>query len=377
MKNTIIAVVVVIIIVALGWYGWSNKNSARVPASGEPIKIGWIGPLTGDGASIGQNAKVATELAVAEVNEAGGIDGRPLELIYEDGKCNGKDASSAANKLISIDKVPVILGGACSGETLAFSGLAEQTKTVVFSYCSSAPTLTTAGDYTFRNVPSDIYQADFASKYVYNTLNKKKVGVLFVKADWGVGIKEEFVQKFEELGGTITLAEGYDQNARDLRSQISKIKSSNPELLYFIGYSEASIPGLKQVEELKLNLPILGADAWDDPKIWAEAGTAAEGIMFIKPQAQNTLVYQSKMKEKTGSDEVGLCSPTAYDGVYILSQVMNKVGTNATAIKDELYKTIYKNGVLTDEVRFDDNGDVVGANYVVKVVKNGKAEVIK
>ncbi|MEA1929740.1 MAG: ABC transporter substrate-binding protein [Patescibacteria group bacterium] len=370
--KTIVWLIVIILIVWLGYF-LVTKPDISGPATGEPITIGFIGPLTGDGASIGQNAMAATQLAVEEVNEVGGIDGRLLEVIYEDGKCNGRDASNAANKLINVDEVPVILGGGCSSETSAFAGLAEQTETVVLSYCSTAPPLTEAGDYIFRNMPSDIYQGEFAADYVYNTLGVSKVAILFVKADWGVGISSQFVENFEELGGTITANEGYEQTARDLRSSLTKIKASEPELLYFVGYSEASIPGLKQARELGLDMPILGADAWDDPKIWADAGEAAEGISFVKPEAQNVEKYRVKMQEKTGSDEIGLCSPTAYDGVYILSQVMNDVGTDSTAIKDALYQVEYTGGVFSSEVRFDENGDVLGANYIVKKVSNGVA----
>lgn len=367
----------VIIIVIIGGYLFTRSSSAPEAMNTGPIKIGFVGPLTGDAANIGQNAKAAVDIAVDEVNKAGGLNGRPLQVIYEDGKCNGVASASAANKLINIDKVPVILGGACSGETLAFAATAEQTKTVVLSYCSSAPAITNAGDYIFRDYPSDSFQGSFAADYIYNILKKKNVAVMYVKSDWGVGIKDVFEAKFKELGGTVIDEEGYDQTAKDLRTELTKVKASKPELVYFLGYTDESIVGLKQAKEIGLKAPLFGGDAWDDAKIWTETGTAGDNAMYSVVSSNPSHAFKLAMKAKVGSDEIAVCSPTAYDAVKIIAQVMNKVGGNPAAIKDALYSTDYTRGVSSPEVKFDSNGDLVGANYVIKVIKNGKAEVLK
>lgn len=366
-----------VVVIALVVGGFVLYGSKGEKASKEPIKIGFIGPLTGDAANIGQNAKAAVEIAVSEVNATGGINGRTLEVIYEDGKCNGKDASNAASKLINVDKVPVIFGGACSGETSSFTGAAEQAKVAVLSYCSSAPAITQAGDYIFRDYPSDLYQGAFGADYIYTKLGKKKVAVLFVKSDWGVGIKDVFIENFKKLGGTIVAEEGYEQTARDLRSNLTKIKAANPETVYFLGYTEASIPGIKQAKELGLKAALFGGDAWDDSKIWTEVGTAGEGAMYSVVSALLNEKFKTDMKAKVGSDEIAVCTPTAYDGLKILAGVLGKVEANGEAIKNELYKTVYAGGVSSAEIRFDQNGDLVGANFVVKTVKDGKAEATK
>ncbi|MEK7507603.1 MAG: ABC transporter substrate-binding protein [Patescibacteria group bacterium] len=372
----------VVVAVIVLWLGYSLLPS-NAPISQdavqpkEPIKIGFIGPLTGDAASIGQNAKVAVEIAVDEVNKAGGINGSELQVVYEDGQCTGKVASAAANKLINADNVPIILGGLCSGETASFASAAEEAKRVVLSYCSSAPTITQAGDYIFRDYPSDLYQGAFGAEYIFNTLGKKKVAVMYVKNDWGAGIKGVFEENFKRLGGQIVVEEGYDQTARDLRTQLTKVKAAKPDLVYFLGYTEGSIVGLKQAKDLKLNIPFFGADGWDDQKIFDGAGAAAEGIMYSVVSAPLNNAFKASMKAKLGSDEVTICSPQAYDGVKLLAQAMKKVGADPTAVKDELYKMEYSGGVSAATIKFDSNGDLVGANYVVKVVNNGKAEEVK
>jgi len=368
-----IALIIVVVVVIAVFSGGSKTPEL----TGDPVKIGFIGPLTGDGANIGQNVKAAVSIAVDEVNAAGGIDGRPLEVIYEDGQCTGKVATNAANKLINIDKVPVILGGTCSAETSAFAGAAEQAKVVVLSDCSSAPELTNAGDYIFRDYPSDIYQGGFAADYIYNTLEKTKVAVLYGKSDWGEGVKNVFVEKFTEAGGEIVAEEGYEQTDRDLRTQFTKIKAADPELVYFLGYTEASIPGIEQAREIGLDVPLFGADAWDDSKIHTDTGDAGEGIMYTVIYAPLNDEFKAKMAEVVGNDEITICSPQAYDGVKILAQVMNEVGLDSTAIKDALYGVSYSGGVSADNISFDENGDLVGANYVVKVVHDGVAEVVE
>jgi branched-chain amino acid transport system substrate-binding protein len=381
--KSIVGVIIALVVIGGAYAIFRNKdnsgNSDTKPdtamvSSGETIKVGWLGPLTGDGGKIGENAKAATEIAVDEVNAEGGINGKKLELIYEDGKCTGKDASNAANKLINVDKVSVILGGACSGETSAFAGIAEQAKVTTISYCSSAPTISNAGDYIFRVYPSDTFQGSFAADYVYNTLGKRKVAVLYVKTDYGSGVDKVFVEKFKQLGGQILSDEGYEQTARDFRTQISKIKASGPDLVYFIGYTEASVPFLKQASDQKLGVTLYGADAWDDTKLFEQAGAAGEGVMYTVAAPSKSQSFKDKMKAKLGTEEVIACSAPAYDAVKLLKQVMEKVGTDSTAIKNELYKTTYTGGVSAESLSFDKNGDITKADYVIKTVKNGKAQ---
>ena len=364
-------VVIVVVILGIFWFGKTgNKKSGS-------INLGFIGPLTGDAANIGQNAKAAVEVAIEEVNAAGGVDGKTLNVIYEDGKCNGKDAANAANKLINVDKVLAIVGAACSGETSAFTGLAEQTKTVVLSYCSSAPALTTAGDYIFRNYPSDTYQGAFAAEYLKNTLTKNSAAVFYVKSDWGVGIRDVFKEKFAELGGMIVFDEGYEQTAREFRTTLSKIKTSGADVVYFVGYTEASIPMLKQAKELGVNLQFFGADAWDDSKIWTDAGTSGEGAMYTVVSANPSEGFKNALAIKVGNNEVGACSPTAYDAVHILAEVIEKVGTDSVKVKDALYDVNHLGGVSSSIIKFDRNGDLIGANYIIKKVSNSVTSEVK
>ncbi|VVC04561.1 Periplasmic binding protein [Candidatus Burarchaeum australiense] len=337
-----------------------------------PITIGFIGPLTGDAVSIGESTKASVELAVADVNSAGGINGRELKVIYEDGTCGAEGASKAGNKLINIDKVPVIIGGSCSSETLAVAPLAEAAKVVLFSDCSSNPGVRDAGDYVFRDYPSDDYQGKFAGEFAYKDLGSRKVAIVSCLSEWCMGMRDKFKEEYTALGGQVVADESFEVASSDLRTQLTKAKEAKPDLLYFVAYTPATIPGLKQAKELGLAVTIMGGDVWDDPQIYNETGQASEGIYFTKGYAPLTDAYKAAMTAKLGKEQITICAPQAYDAVHIVADVMKKVGTDPTAIKNELYNVQGYQGV-SGPISFDEKGDLKDAAMQVMVVSGGKA----
>ncbi|HEY4518535.1 MAG TPA: penicillin-binding protein activator [Candidatus Paceibacterota bacterium] len=366
----------IIVLVVVIWGGWALLSKDNVPAvDASPIKLGFMGPLTGDLANMGANAKAAVEIAVEELNSSGGINGRNIEVIFEDDQCEGASAASAISKLTTTDKVSAVVGPTCSGATLGAAPVAEAAKTVLLAFCATADTVSAAGDYIFRDVPKDSFQAKFAADYLYST-GKRKAAILYVNNDWGVGLDKAFAESFKALGGSIVADESYAPDSKDLRTQLTKIKSSGADVLYFAGFPDGTIAALKQAKELGVKALLFGADAWDDTRVWTEAGTAGEGAMYTVAGTNSSEDFKAKMKAKLGSDDVIYCSNYAYDAVKVLAQVMAKVGTDSTMIKDELYKTTYTGGVASASISFDQNGDPTTANYVIKVVKDGKADVV-
>jgi branched-chain amino acid transport system substrate-binding protein len=364
---TAVVIVVLIVIIAL---------VARTPVETGPIKVGWIGPLTADGATIGQSAKDAVDLAMSEINATGGINGRQVQMIYEDGKCNGKDAVSAASKLINIDKVNVILGGLCSGETMAIAEQARKAEVTLISGCSSNPSITGMG--VIRVVPTDSYQGTYAADYIYNTLGKRKVAIMAQQNDWAIGLRGAFVKEFTKLGGEIVVDESFDATVRDFKTSLTKIKSANPDLFYFLGYAESTIPALKQIKDMGIEVTLFGGDTWTDPSIIQKAGKYTEGIMYTGLTSKINESFVAKMKAKTGGSEIGECSAPSYDAANILAQAMAKTGTTEySSLRKALLATDYKDGAYLSEIRFDSNGDLIGAAAVVKKVVDGKVQEIK
>ena len=338
----------------------------------ERIKVGFIAPLTGDLAYIGENMLSAVEIARDEINRGNWAGGKKIELIVEDGKCDPKEAANAGNKLINIDRVPAIIGGLCSSETLAVVPLAERSKVILFSAASTNPKISESGDYIFRNVPSDAFQGVFAAQYVKTRLGKGSVALLKCLSDWCMGVNDSFKAEFLKLGGKITSEEAFPQDSRDLRSQLAKLKASGPELVYFVSYTEGSIVGIRQMRELGIKAPLFGADAWSDPKIWESVGENGEGAMYVEP-ANNDIprAFIDAMNKKTGGKEINVYAPRAYDALKLLASVMQKAGTDTAAIKQGIYNTANYQGIA-DSYTFDKNGDITNARYVVKEVRNGK-----
>jgi len=383
-KGWFVGVVVVVAVVIVGYFIFKSPSEPfatepvlNKPVSVAPIKIGVVGPLTGDMANIGENMRAAVEIATEEINLAGGISGRQLNIIYEDSKCVGKEGSSAVSKLINIDKVSAILGDTCSSSTLAQAPISEKAKVVQLSYCSTAPDITNAGDYIFRDVPSDLFQAKFAANYIYNKLGKKKVAILFINNDWGNGIDKAFNDAFLAIGGQIVNREGYDLATKDLRSQLTKIKGLNPEVVYFAGFTDSTIAGLKQAKELGLKNIFFGADSWDDTKIWNDLGIAGNDAIFTVVGTASTDDFKAKMQAKLNKPDIIYCSNYAYDGLKVLAKGLSSVGGDATKLKDALYNINYTGGVSAETITFDKNGDPVTFNYIVKKVQDGKVEIVK
>lgn len=349
----------------------ADKTESVVIHKDEPIKLGFIAPQTGGIANIGQASLTSAQMAVEEINAAGGVNGRKLELIVEDGQCKPKEGAQAANKLMRTDRVPLAFV-MCSPEVAAAAPIAEETKTVVLSGCASAPHITDAGDYIFRTYPSDAFQGVVAAEYAYNTLGKRKVAILALQNDWGIGLAQVFAQKFTELGAEIVATEKVNVDASDLRSQLAKIKNSTADLVYFPAFTQVSINGLKQAKEMGLTLPMLGGDAWDDT-VLHDSG-AADGVLYLIPNSDYDPQWIRKMEEKDAA--ITVCAPNAYDNVYITADIIRRVGTDPTKIKDELYKVKDYDGV-SGVISIDENGDLLGAQYQVKRVEGTKAIVIE
>ena len=368
----VIIIIVIIGVVALG--NEDNEDDRNLDETG-PIKIGVIAPLSNEAVTIGEAVAAAVTISADEINAEGGINGRQIELIIEDGQCSGKPASDAANKLINADNVVAIIGGTCSAETSAFVDQSENAQIPTVSYCSSAPALTDAGDYFFRTYPSDSFEGVYAAQIMKNDLGVNKVAVLYTNDDWGVGIQETFINEFESLGGEVVNVESFPKSGRDFRTQLAKIKANNPDGIYFPGFTEASIPAVNQIQEIGFDddFVVFGANAWADPKIWEEVGEAGEGAMYITSRTPESSEFDAKLVAAGATPT--LCAPQAYDTVKIVAETIRKVGTKGEDIKNELYKTNYQGGVSSDQITFDENGDLLGAEYEVYVVQSGKAVV--
>jgi branched-chain amino acid transport system substrate-binding protein len=343
----------------------------------ETIGIGVAAPLTGEVASYGEKVKRASVLAEEEMNAAGGINGKKLRLILEDSRCDPATGVSVMKKLVDIDKVPVVLGETCSSVTLAMAPIAEKNKVVLLTPISSNYKITDAGDYVFRLAPSDALQGRLVAKWI-KELGYTKAAVIFVNNDYGVGLKDGFTKNFEELGGKVVLAEGFQQGARDFRAQLAKIKNAKVEVIFAPAYPEEAGQLLKQRKELNVAIPLIGTDPYHDPKIFDLAGDAANGVMFADVAGGSGPgwdAFVKAYKAKYGI-EPDIVAAEAYDSVKVVAQVMSQAGFEPNKIKEGLY-TLKGYMGATGAIEFDKNGDNIMKSFQKFRIEHKKYQEIK
>lgn len=352
-------VIVVIIIYALAGSG----------GGGDTIKIGYVGPLTGEVASIGEPGVGGAELAIAEINEAGGVLGKQLELVIEDDACSAKGAN-AFSKLVNVDKVVAITGPDCSPSAGPGLPIAQEAGVPTILRWASAPHLTATGDYIFRVYPSDAAQGVFIANALIKDFKMTKAAVIYVQNDWGKGLYDVFSKTYPELGGTIVYEEGVLPDASDMRTQLEKVKDSGAEALFFPVFPAQALPGLKQAKELGIKALIIGGDVFDTDEI--TKAPQAEGAIFLVGQVDNQAEFQARVTEVTGKKSDKLSAPMAYDGIQIIAAAIEAAGsTDRAAIRDEIAKIVHS-GVSAPTIEFDEQGDLKNPRILIKKIEGGE-----
>jgi branched-chain amino acid transport system substrate-binding protein len=338
------------------------------------VKIGAILPLTGDASVYGKAIKNGIDLAYNESP----IKDR-IQIIYEDDAGQAQTGVTAINKLAE-QNVNVIVGGAMSSVAAAIAPISKDKKITLLSPTATLPSLTNAGEYFFRLWPSDNYDGEIMANHAYNSLGIKKVAVLYVNLDYGVGINQVFTDKFKGLGGSVVYDDGYAQGATDFRTQLQKVKESGAEALFLPGYYQEIANILKQAKELNLKIQILSVNSFYDPKLLEIAGPVAEGAIFTYPTFDNESkdAVTSKFVEKYNAaynEKPDAFAAQGYDSFKVIESLIQAGNTDNEAIKNALSKVQNFEGVA-GKFSFDENGDVI-KDLRIMTVKNGKFETLK
>lgn len=348
-------------------------------ANAGAYKVGVMLPMTGDAAAYGETARDVYLLAVEEINKEGGVNGKNIELVIEDSKCNGKDASNAAQKLINVDKVQVIIGGFCSGESIAAVPLAQAAKVALFSAGSSSPDLTNSSKFFFRNYPSDASQGKVLAEVAFKDKGWKKVGMLQEQTDYATALGKTFASTIQGLGGQI-VKEEFPTSMTDFRAALTKLRSDNINALFVDAQTEASAARVfKQIEDLKwkpnliVSDPVLGsANTVAQYKTLLEGTIGAEfGVDVNNPKYKH---LSDAYKAKYGKDMNHLAyAQTEYDAVYMVRDALKDVGYDGEKIADWSRKVKDWDGA-SGKITIQADGDRA-SGHTPKVVKNGKVEV--
>lgn len=351
-----------------------ENKPAEKPAekTAAEYKLGVVAALTGPVAFYGEYQKRGIDLAIEEINGKGGIDGKKLVVVYEDGKGDPTASVSAMRKLISVDQVPVIIGD-FTATSLAMIPVAEENKVLYATSLSTHPDITKKGNWVFRNSINTVSAAQTVVEAAYNQ-GRRRIAIVFLNDESTMRIRDGVKAKFEELGGKVVGMEEIQKDAVDYRSALIKVKDMNPEAVYVASFAKQAALALKQMDELGVRLPIY-TDPIEGPDIKA-AGKAAEGIIYgyATIDAEVGKDFLAKHKEKY-KDEAEIFAAQYFDTVKMLAEGIKKGGYSAEGIRRATREIRDFPGV-TGKTTVLPDGDTK-KEIVLKTFKDGEFALLK
>ena len=360
-KNTILTTVVMAI------------GAVTAPALADSIKIGINVPLTGFAAADGQSALHGAELAVEQINGAGGINGDMIELVVYDDQASPKESAPLAVKMITKDEVVAGISGSYSGATRAAATIFAESNVPYISAYAIHPDITRAGDYVFRTSFMGEVQGRAGAKLIGDMLGKKRVTMITLNNDFGKALAAGFNEQADNFGIEIVSEYDYSIKDREFGPIISKIKSDNPDAIYASGYFFTAGPMVSQIRAAGLNQPIIGQEGYDSQKFIEIAGEASEGVMITtsldrdssSPETQDFIKGFAK-KAGYPADMVAASGHTA---LLVLADALKMAGsTDAAALRDAIAKTDLM--ASTGQISFNALGEVQ-KDVQVQIVKDG------
>ncbi len=324
------------------------------------IVVGEFASLTGGSASFGQSSHKGTQLAIEEINAAGGVLGKKLKLITEDDQSLAGQPATIARKLISQDKIVALLGEVASSKSLEAAPICQQNKVPMISPASTNPKVTEVGDFIFRICFIDPFQGTVMSKFALGKGFKKVAVLTDVKQDYAVGLAEFFMKHFKENGGEIVKEQKYSTGDKDFKGQLTSLKASKPDAIFVPGYYGEVALIARQAKQLGIKVPLLGGDGWVGDSLLKVAGNALDGSFYSShfsdaDQTPDVQEFVKKYKAKFGGSPDDMAA-LGYDSAMILADAIKRAGgTDGAKLRDAIAAT--KNfkgitGVITiDEKR--------------------------
>lgn len=362
-KLIVMAVIAAVVVAAV-------ISASPKPAESSAVKVGLSAHLTGPVAIVGNVGADAIALANEMRPEA---DGKKIELVIEDDKSLAAEAVTVFRKFIEVDGLKIII---TSGSTtsLATAPLAEQAKAIQMTWLGAAPSLTGAGDYVFRTSSSSDRMAQAVAPFLKNS-GLEKIAILYENVDYPVGWKDAFVKRFTELGGTITAVEASERGATDVRTQLAKLKDSDPDAIFLMTQNPAVAKAmLRQYKELGIGIQPIGIETFSLRAVRSDVNLT-EGVLVVSydfdPEAPEMKAFLQAYEQKFGKP-VGeeIYGALAFDAYNLLADAIGPCGEDPECIKEKLYAVKNYNGA-SGTFSMDENGDALH-NFVISRVRNGQ-----
>ena len=352
------------------------------PSAASTIRVGGVGELTGDIPAVGASFKNAAEMAVQEINDAGGLEvgGQKymVELFIEDNAGKADQSASATQKLITQQNVVAIIGPNASRYAIPASEIAESSQVPLISPWSTNPQTTLDKNnqpkkFVFRAAFIDPFQGRVIAKFALDNLKATKAAVLYdIASDYNKGIAEFFKQTFEENGGQVVAFETYTTGDKDFSAQLTKIKDTQPEVIFLPNYYSEVPLQIQQAHRLGITVPFLGSDSWGSAELITLCGSECEGYYFSTHYAADAATpvatkFIEAYQAKYGSTPDDVAALT-YDSFGLLWQALQSAGKiDRQAVRDALAEIPSYEGV-TGNMQFQEgSGDPVKSAVILQV----------
>jgi branched-chain amino acid transport system substrate-binding protein len=379
MKRTLLSIGLVLTLLTT----FACQQRSEVEKAGGPvndtgnIRVGIYVDLSGQNAGAGQSIKNGAELAKDEINQAGGINGRQIELIVEDDRGVADESANAVGKLISQKHVHALIGGDDTPNALAAAQKAQGAKVPLIAPASTDPKLTQTGDYIFRACVLDSFQSETMAKYALNNVQAKTAVVLFdTGSDYSRGLAQSFEENFKKLGGQVLQKQSYAQSDKDFKEQLTAIRDANPDAVYIPGRGDQIGLIAKQAKQLDIKAILLGDDGWNDPQVFQTGGAALDGAYITGhySAADPSLPirkFNSAYSQRYGK-QPDANAALAYDALKILADAFQRAGTSeGPKLRDAIAQTVNFQG-QTGSISFNAERNVVKPAVIFKL-QDGKA----
>ena len=337
------------------------------------IKVGGVAPLSGGVAVYGVECKNGIDLAIEEINAAGGINGKTLEFICEDDEGDPAKSVNAYKKLVTNDGVEYVIGSLTSGCTIALTNLAQNQKILQIAPAATATAVTDAGNYIFRACFIDPFQGRVGGKFAFENLSAKKAAILYdIGNDYSVGLTENFESEFTKLGGSIVSKESYATGDKDINAHLTKIKAAKPDVVYLPDYYGTVALIAKQLRAQGIDTPIVGADGWDG--LTENAGDEVLNGYYSNHYAEDSdspavQKFVGSFKAKYNKSPNSFAA-LGYDSVYMLKDAILKAGTTDGEKVRAAFETT-DGDYVTGHITFDEKRNPVKSAVMIQLVKDG------
>jgi len=344
---------------------------------GDKVRIGVFMSTTGSTANFGISSVNGIKLAADEVNAAGGINGKQVELLVQDDRSDASEAATIVTKFVTQDMVHAVIGEVASSRSIAAAPIAQNAKIPMLTPSSTNPEVTKKGDFIFRSCFIDPYQGAAIAQFAAKTLGAKSAAIMVDrKNDYSTGLEKVIKETFTKFGGKIVATQSYQEGDQDFNAQLTSLKGANPEVIFVPGYYNDVGLIAKQARDKGITVPLIGGDGWDSEQLYKIGGTALNGSYFTNHYSPfdtdpKVVKFVNDYKARYNGSTPDALAATAYDAAKIMFDAIKRSKSlSGQDIRDALAATKDYPGV-TGNVTFNEQRDAVKPIVMIEIKDGG------